>query len=163
MPELWVVNASPLILLAKIDHLHLLHALADQVIIPQAVADEVVAGPLDDPARIMLATPLFPLIAVALDPMIVAWDLGVGESAVLSYAVTHPGWKAIVDDGAARRCAHALSIPLLGTLGILLRARQTGLISSTIPPLKALRAEGIHLDDSVIRRALGAVSGESWL
>lgn len=56
MVERWVINASPLILLAKIDQLHLLGALAEQVIIPSAVVDEVYAGPSDDPAQLALQT-----------------------------------------------------------------------------------------------------------
>ena len=45
MAERWVVNASPLILLAKINHVHLLGELADLVVVPQAVLMEVNAGP----------------------------------------------------------------------------------------------------------------------
>jgi predicted nucleic acid-binding protein len=162
MPERWVVNASPLIFLAKINHVHLLGALADLVVVPQAVLVEVNAGPADDPARLLLANPPFPVVNVVPSPLILAWDLGDGETAVLSYAAAHAGWKAVIDDGAARRCAHALAIPLLGTLAIILRAQQAGLIAAAVPLLKALRAEGIRLDDNVIREALRAVSGESW-
>ena len=45
--ERWVVNASPLILLGKVDHLDLLFALTECVIVPQAVADEIRAKPVD--------------------------------------------------------------------------------------------------------------------
>ena len=41
MPEHWVVNASPLITLAKARHLALLTALATEVLIPEAVVAEV--------------------------------------------------------------------------------------------------------------------------
>jgi len=51
---------------------------------------------------------------------------------------------------------------LLGTLAIILRAQQAGLIAAAVPLLKALRAEGIRLNDNVIREALRAVSGEAW-
>ena len=44
-PRRWVVNASPLILLGNTGHLGLLGALADQVAVPRAVADEVGAKP----------------------------------------------------------------------------------------------------------------------
>jgi len=60
------------------------------------------------------------------------------------------------------RCAHALAIPLLGTLAIILRAQQAGLIAAAVPHLKALRGEGIRLNDNVIPEALRAVSGEAW-
>ncbi len=41
MHRSWVVNASPLILLGKTDYLGLLGALANQVVVPRAVAGEV--------------------------------------------------------------------------------------------------------------------------
>ena len=42
----WVVNASPLILLGKIGQIGLLSALAGRIAVPQAVAEEIGAGPL---------------------------------------------------------------------------------------------------------------------
>lgn len=87
---------------------------------------------------------------------------GDGETAVLSYAVAQPGWKAVVDDGAVRRCAYTFAIPLLGALSIILRARLAGLIAAAAPLSKAVKAEGIRLDDGVSRTALNSVCGESW-
>ena len=103
MAEQWVLNASPLIVLAKINHQHLLIQLAEEIAIPQAVLAEINAGPTGDPARQFLATPPFPVLEAAPDPVVVAWDLGAGESAVLSHALINPGWTAVVDDGAALR------------------------------------------------------------
>ena len=54
MPSRWVVNASPLILLAKVRHSNLLTHLAGEVVIPASVAAEVRAGPPTDPARLWL-------------------------------------------------------------------------------------------------------------
>jgi predicted nucleic acid-binding protein len=54
MAERWIVNASPLIVLAKIDHQHLLTPLADELIVPQTVVDEIAAGvgePIDAVCR----------------------------------------------------------------------------------------------------------------
>jgi len=50
--ERWVVNASPLIALSKINHQHLLLKLADEIAVPEAVLAEVNAGPADDPAPV---------------------------------------------------------------------------------------------------------------
>ena len=49
--ETWVVNASPVIALAKADQLHLLHDLCKEVLVPEAVVAEILAGPPSDPAR----------------------------------------------------------------------------------------------------------------
>jgi predicted nucleic acid-binding protein len=49
--EQWVINASPLIVLAKVGQIHLLTALATEVVVPDMVAAEINEGPADDPAR----------------------------------------------------------------------------------------------------------------
>lgn len=53
--SVWVVNASPLILLGKIARLSLLAELSERVVIPHEVALEIDAGPAADPARLWLA------------------------------------------------------------------------------------------------------------
>ncbi len=162
MPEHWVVNASPIIVLAKINQQDILLALADEIVVPQAVVDEINAGPTSDPARIFLASSPLPIVKVNVNPIIQAWDLGSGETAVLSYAFERKGWKAVIDDGAARRCAQALDIPMIGALGVILKARQTRLIPEAAPLLKALRDQGFRLDDRIIRQALKQLTGEEW-
>ena len=123
MAEHWAVNASPLIVLSKINQQHLLTQLSEEIVVPQAVIAEINVGPADDPARRFLSTSPLPVVSVPSDPTILAWDLGAGETAVLSYALANHGWKAVLDDGLARRCARVLAIPLTGTLGIIIRAR----------------------------------------
>lgn len=54
MHDLWVVNASPLIALAKVEQLTLLEHLAGEVLIPEAVVREILVGPATDPARAAL-------------------------------------------------------------------------------------------------------------
>ena len=51
MPLKWVVNASPLIVLGRINHLFLLEHLAEEIVVPAGVAKEIARGPEDDPAR----------------------------------------------------------------------------------------------------------------
>lgn len=50
MGRAFVVNASPLILLARIGRLDLLSSLTDEIAIPQSVLDEVAAGAGHDDA-----------------------------------------------------------------------------------------------------------------
>lgn len=124
--------------------------------------DEIDAGLPDDPARLFLSTGPLPVVTVAPAPAVLAWDLGAGESAVLSYALHNPGWKAVLDDGMARRCAPTLDFPLLGALAVILRARQARLIPAAAPLLRALQAAGLRLDDHLIRTALAQTVGETW-
>ena len=58
--ERWIVNASPLICLAKAGYLDLLLKLPGEVIVPSAVLEEIQAGQSDDLAQVALASGKFP-------------------------------------------------------------------------------------------------------
>ncbi len=88
---------------------------------------------------------------------LLAWDLGPGETAVLAWAVAHVGSRAVVDDLAARRCAAALRIDCIGTLGLALRAKKLGRIPSARAVVERLRQAGMYLSDRILDRALGLV------
>lgn len=163
MPERWVLNASPTIVLARIGLQGVFFDLTSEVILPQAVAKEIQAGPLDDPARHFLTEGRIPIVPTPPPPEeLSAWDLGAGETAVLSYALANPGWVAILDDGAARKCARSFSIPHKGTLALVLLAKQRGLIPSAAETLRALKANGLRLDDGIIRETLRRAVQEEW-
>jgi predicted nucleic acid-binding protein len=66
---------------------------------------------------------------------------------VLSLALENPGAIVVLDDRAARAEAVRRSIPLLGTAGILLRAKEQGLTAAVRPTLDAVRQEGLYLTD----------------
>lgn len=78
-----------------------------------------------------------------------AWNLGSGESEVLSYALNHPGVRAMVDDAAARRCARTEGIPI-GTGGAIVLAKRRGLIPTVSSSIEALRDAGLCLSDDLV-------------
>jgi len=156
-----VVNASPLITLFKTNQAELLPQLFQEVVIPQGVWEEIVIPrQLDAPAQMFPKTKWINCRKVErVDGKIEAWDLGVGESQVLSYALTHPNYTAMVDDMAARKCAKTFNIPTLGTGAMIVLAKRKGLISSVTPRLKALQDSGLWLSEEVIS-LLKAQAGE---
>jgi predicted nucleic acid-binding protein len=158
-----VVNASPVISLARVGQVELLAHLPQQVVIPNEVAEEISAGPENDPARQIVESGLFKVVKTpAPPPEIFAWDLGKGETAVLSFALENPDWTAILDDNAARRCARSFSIGIIGTLAVVILAKQYGLIESAAQVLRALQSNDFRLDEAVIRSALKQTVGEKW-
>ena len=162
MSDVWVINASPIIVLAKADRLHLLNDLCRELLVPEAVVAEVLAGPPSDPARQILQRGW----ALTVAPQSIAtglleWGLGTGETAVLAVALERRPATAVLDDAAARTCAKALGIAVVGTLGVVLRAKKKAIISSAADVLKALCAAGLHLDADVARSALEGI-GETW-
>ena len=156
MVRRWVVNASPIISLAKIDRIHLLSELCDEVVIPQGVADEIKLGGYTDSAVIWLqqAGSTFIQSASEIDSRIANWDLGLGESEVLSWAINHPGHEAIVDDLAARKTAKILQIPVRGTLAVIVLAKQIGCISSVQQDLENLIQVGLRISPTILAQAI---------
>ena len=159
MPESAVVNSSPLIFLSKVGLLDWLQLAADTVVVPEAVAREINRRrPADVTANALARTSWLRIVAVPAIPAVIqSWDLGPGESAVLAHAYTHPGVIAILDDGLGRRCADLLGIPLYGTLGLVMTAKQRGLIAAARPVVLTLKQHGMYLSDRVIDRALALI------
>ncbi|MGD1703232.1 DUF3368 domain-containing protein [Dapis sp. BLCC M229] len=83
-------------------------------------------------------------------PEIAAWDLGMGESEVLSLALNTPNFAVIIDDRAARRCARTFGIATIGTGGILILAKQRGIIPLVSPRIESLLDAGLWLSDNLI-------------
>jgi predicted nucleic acid-binding protein len=160
--ETWIANASPIISLARIGHLDLLTRLTTELLIPDAVTAEILAGELADPARKALESGWGERASPREIPAaVLEWSLGAGESAVLALALERPGCRAVLDDAAARSCTRALEVPIIGTLGAVLRAKQAGLIPSASQVIRSLQTLGFRLDAGVIRTALLA-AGERW-
>ena len=159
----WIINASPLILLGKIDRLALLPELADRVFVPSSVAEEILAGPCDDPANRWISSApagivVTPDVSAAVE--ILAWDLGKGETAVISMGMNRANAVCVLDDLAARTCAGVFGIPVIGTLGILLKAKAAGRIPSMSAEIDRLLAAGSMLSQQVILRAI-QLAGET--
>ena len=159
MAEPPAVNASPLIYLARAGLLDFLQLVAETVVVPAAVTDEIRRrGPTDITVQALQNTAWIVRIDDLPIPRVIqAWDLGEGESAVLAWAYTHPGTEAIVDDLAGRRCAAALGIPVRGTLGLVLTAKRRGRLPQARPVLERLRQAGLYLSDRVMNQGLALV------
>jgi predicted nucleic acid-binding protein len=163
LSETWVVNSSPIITLAKAGFLQLLDQLAPTLLVPEAVVSEILAGPPSDPARRVLESGWGHRVSPREIPgQIIEWGLGSGESAVLALSSEDSSRVAVVDDAAARKCARALNVPVIGTLAVVLQAKQANLIPSASRVLIALRNAGLRLDDKTLREALGRGAGEIW-
>jgi predicted nucleic acid-binding protein len=157
-----IVNASPLIALAKAGLHDLLSPPGDTIRILHAVASEIDAGPQNDPARVLLSSHLGQLLPpIPIPGVVLEWGLGAGESSVLAEAIRTPGAEAVLDDAAARRCARGLGVAVTGTLGVVVRARQAGRITAVAPALMALRDAGLFFSDELAEVILARL-GEEW-
>ena len=87
-------------------------------------------------------------------------DLGAGEREALALGAEAPGSLVLLDDAFARRIADLLGIRRIGTLGVLLQAKQRGLLPVVRPVLD--RLDGLRFRVGLeTRRAVLRLAGES--
>ena len=153
-----VADSSPLIGLARIGQLELLRRLARRVVVPPAVWREVTEH-AEAPGATVVANARWieveAPVATAVIPLTILVDRGEAEAMVL--AGQHPGSLLLLDDAKARRVAEHMLLRRIGTVGLLRRAKQQGLITALRPQLEALLAHGIFIRPSIIDAVLKEV------
>jgi uncharacterized protein len=130
--------------------------------VPPAVEDELAAGRklglhLPDLQTLDWIAVRRPLSSVALP---IVTDLGAGEREVLALALETPDSVCVLDDALARQVAAALQLPMTGTLGVLIDAKQAGLLSAIRPQLDQLHKLGFRLAAHT-RTAVLKMAGEA--
>lgn len=156
MPDPAVINASPLILFAKAGCLELLRVLGRELLVPAAVIEELERkGPGDPVAQSVKNAAWLSLVPTPATPgSVAAWRLGAGESAVLACALQYSGAPVVLDDREGRRCAVAHGISVIGTVGVVVLAKDQGAVPLVAPVLDELIAVGMHVSDALLERAL---------
>lgn len=156
MSEPWVINASPVILLAKVGLIERVPSLAEPFVVPQPVSDEILLARADDAAaRWMIGAgqkfihPAAPELA-----KLAGSQIGTGERSVISWAVTHGGFVAILDDREARAIAQGFGVKVFGTVGVVLRLKRAGLINEAKPVLLQIKHVGGYISDELLREAI---------
>ena len=139
-----IVNSTPLIALAKANKLEILKGLYEHIIIPEAVYREVTEK--DDVAaqRIEAAREWIEVRKVDynLDRRMYKAKLHDGEVEVMLLA-QEIGADAVIIDDAARKTAEYLGLPLTGTLGVMSKAKQRGLLEAVMPVIQQMEQNGI--------------------
>jgi uncharacterized protein len=77
-----------------------------------------------------------------------------GEAEVLALAVEHSARLVIIDERKGRRYARRLGLSLTGTLGVLLLAKEEGLVTAVAPLIRQLLDDGLHFSSDLVIRAL---------
>lgn len=152
----WVVNASPVILLGKAGIIHLLPALCTELVVPSGVLAEVADGESADAGRVWLngAGGAFLRPVPALHPAMTGWGGGAGEAEVITWALQNPGFTAVLDDRAARSLAAKHGVSVIGSLRVIVLAKERGLIPLARPVLDRLRGSGAYVSNELIAQAV---------
>ncbi len=144
MKEPVVTNSTCLISLERIHQLGLLPALFEPVIVPPKVQEEFGISV----AWLTVEHPQNTALVMALNQLV---DAGEAEAIALALEQKTP---LVLDDRKARHVARRLGIPIIGTIGILVRAKRQGVLSSIRPQLEALKNAGFHLTPELEQEAL---------
>jgi hypothetical protein len=88
----------------------------------------------------------------ALQPRAVSASIGAGEREVISLGLEVHAELLILDEQPARRLASSLGFRVIGTIGLLLAAKNRGLIPKIKPELDRLRGVRFFMDDELYDR-----------
>jgi len=110
---------------------------------------------LDDTARGLQAVAGIGVTALAnaVSPLL-ADELDLGDAAVIQLALNLPGATVVLDDLKARRVRRRSSIPLTGSLSVLLHAKRRGRLDSMAQAVELIRRHGGWLADDVVERVM---------
>jgi predicted nucleic acid-binding protein len=146
------MNASPIICMMKAGIIEVLPALFKDIVVPQEVKREIlVRGRTDLKGEVLASYQWIRLVNdIVVAPQVASWDLGQGESAVISFALDNPDFWTVIDDREARRCATALHCRHTGTLGIIVLAKRRGIIPSIRGYIERLKEAGLWLSDELV-------------
>ena len=139
-----VSNTTPLIAFARIGELALLQKIVEHVLIPDAVWREVTeAGNRLGAEEIRNASWVEVRTVRAIPPELSPL-LGPGETEAIALAEEITASEILLDERAARAIATARGLNIIGTAGLLARAKQRGLITLVRPFLEGMQVQGIR-------------------
>ncbi len=150
-----ISNTSPLIGLSGLNCLPLLRDLYTEVWIPREVEKEFLVVDQTFYREVLNKAPWIKVVDVTNSQSATIYQgIDAGEAEVFALAVEHDARLVILDENKGRRRATKVGLKVKGTLGVLLEAKEEGLIVATKPLLIQLRANGMRLSESLINKVL---------
>jgi len=149
-----IADTSALLALAACDALLLLDQLFEEVRVPPAVLREclVPGKPGVDQLEIYLRGKV---VEVDLKEYVIAVaGLGQGELEAMALYRHLDADRLLVDDHRARKVASINGIQVVGSLGVLLRAKESGLIAEIRDRLAAIQGAGVHYSEQLVNETL---------
>jgi predicted nucleic acid-binding protein len=159
-----ISDSTPLITLMKADRLDLLKSLFGEVLLPEAVFAEVTSNEaFRDEADLIRGSDYIKVVKVA-DPDRVAFlqrvtGLDRGESEAIVYADESKADLLLMDEAAGRKVAQNMKLPMTGSVGILVRAYQGGMLTEEeiVKAFDRIRESNRHISEKLIQSALTAI------
>ncbi len=156
-----VADSGPLIALARLDLLDLPAHYFESVLVTSTVWEEVTCKPDVDETPRLSAAAEAKLIRVAADPetipaTLLRTTIDTGERGAIALALELDA-TLLMDDRRARRVAIELGRPVVGTLALLFRAREEGIVPALRPLTERLRATGYYMPNDLVADILASL------
>jgi predicted nucleic acid-binding protein len=155
-----VVNTTPLIALSHIGQLDILKKMYGEILIPNAVYNELSAKP-DSICKIEVDNSKDWIrveeIKNQMAKSMYKTQLHEGEVEVMILSQEVNADLVIIDDANAKKHAKYLKLPVTGTLGVLIKAKQNGYIDKLKPMLQMMIENGIYISQDLVKLCLKQV------
>lgn len=152
-----VCNSSPLIHLAKIKMWEILESFFGEILVPEVVYRECVSegGEREDAKEIEKAR-WIRVVNIQDEELKIALNvvLDEGESESIVLALEQSADLILLDDYEAREFARTYGLNITGTVGILMKAKKEGKITSLKEELERLRESGFWLSNYLYTQVL---------
>jgi len=152
MPDIIISDTSCFIILTNIGHLDLLQQVYGNVITTPEVATEY---SLKLPDWVHIVSPA----NINMQNMLAQY-IDMGEASAIALGIEIEGCTIILDDYSARKMAEKLNLAITGTIGVIIKAKKDGIITSIKPFIERLKATNFRLSPSLYDEALKE-AGES--
>jgi len=150
-----ITNTTPVLSLLKIDKLDLLKELYGEVTVPNAVYQEIEKGKHKPYYQDLKLVDWIKIEQIKnTDSLAFFVDLDKGEAEVLILAKEQKADLVILDEIMGRRYAKRLELNLMGTMGVLLKAKEKGMIDSIREILTELTEKGTWLNPKLIKKVI---------
>ncbi len=160
-----VSDSSPIISLSMIGQLELLRELYQEIILPQAVYQEIVEEGRHRPGfSEVLEADWIITRSISSESLskVLALNLGKGEAEAITLASDVHAELLLMDERKGRRVAFKLGIDVVGILGVLVEAKHKSLITLIKPMLDELLHEaGFRMSQTLYDKVLETVGETS--
>lgn len=146
MPRTIISDTSCFIILSNVGEMDLLKKLYGIDYTTQEVAVEF-GEPLPEWVEILP-------VEDKLSQKILEMQVDKGEASALVLAMKLPDSLLILDDLKARRLAKKLGLQITGTIGVLIKSKRLGYLSSLKPAIKKMQDLKFRISDEIIEQAL---------
>ena len=164
-----VSDTTPLITLMKASQLDILHKLFGEVVIPEAVYNELTSNnSFKDETELIKNSSFIRVVAVkdrkTVSVLQRATGLDLGESEAIVYADDNETDLLLMDEASGRKVASDMGIEIMGSVGVLVLASREGhlSVSETEEAFHRILSSNRHISEKLINDALDIIHAEKF-